>query len=93
MKISIEMNWDLAMAKNPKIILISPTSKKYIVNATTNIYGEKNVNGVGNVNIMSIDAETDNEIVIPEKGAWSAEATVDFPHYKLNSPIQTINFK
>lgn len=91
MKISIKMDADLSAANEPKIMLVSPMGKQYSLDATTLVYGSKTVLGKS-IPVMSIDAETGSAVEI-EDGVYQVEATIDYGHFRLNSPVMDIDLK
>lgn len=88
MIISIEMGADLSKGQNPKILLISPSKKRYELDASVSTYGNRLAVGI-NIPLMKMSAETEG-IVANEEGEFRAMATIEMDKYRLNSDVITV---
>lgn len=92
MLVSIKMDADIANGTDPRIRLISPSRKEYILDGTVRIYGSKSVAyGARTIVLMSIDADFKDEDI--EDGEYIVEATVLLPTHRLNSDIMKLNLR
>lgn len=85
MIISIDMAHDLTTAKNPKMILLSPSYKRYELDAYTKTYGSRQAVGKS-IPMMSLNAETEG-IVEHEEGEFQVMATCEMNNYRLSSDL------
>jgi len=85
MIISIEMSADLSTGKNPKILLMSPSKRKYELDASITTYGNRMAVGI-NIPLMSMSSDTEG-VVENEEGEFRAMATIEMDHYRLSSDV------